>query len=103
MQHFRIYSMRLAKGKKGLELTMGPMVISILVLTVLIVLILIFTGVLGGVFVPGLSDCAARGGNCDQGSNCGGFDSGYTKVAGAHCLGSDEKLDKKTVCCVPTS
>ncbi len=96
--------MRLVKGKKGLELTMGTMVISILVLTVLIVLILIFTGVIGGVFVPGLSDCGAKNGVCK--SSCGGFDSGETKVAGRCDQNGDGKIqdaEKQLVCCVPTS
>lgn len=90
-------------NKKGLELTMGTMVISILVLTVLIVLILIFTGVIGGVFVPGIQDCDSRGGTCDQGATCGGLNSGYAKVAGAYCKDSEGKFDKSTTCCVSTT
>ncbi len=87
--------MRLAKGKKGLELTMGTMVISILVLTVLIVLILIFTGVLGGVFVPGVNNCVEKGGECRPSSDCG-FDKDYTRIVGK-CETSGE------VCCVKTA
>ncbi len=95
-------------NKKGQGLSLNTIIIAIIVLVVLVVIIMIFTGVLGGVFVPGISSCEQKGGDCNQpGTNCGGFDSGWTKVVGAHCdANGDGKFsdaERQNVCCVQTS
>lgn len=90
-------------NKKGQGLSLNTIVIAIIVLVVLVVVIMIFTGVLGGVFVPGLSSCEDKGGECNQGKDCGGINSGYTKVVGSYCKGSDGKSDRTTTCCIKSS
>ena len=91
-------------NKKGQGLSLNTIIIAIIVLIVLVVVVMIFTGVLGGVFVPGISSCEQKNGVCNQGSDCGGLNSGYTKVVGSHCLNSNtNKPDTTTTCCVQIS
>lgn len=87
------------KNKKGLEMTLSTMVISILVLIVLVVLILIFTGVIGGIFNPGLTNCADKGGTCQESPTC---DPGYAKASFAKCRDTTNKITDQT-CCINTN
>ncbi len=82
------------KSKKGQGLPMNTIVIAALVLVVLVVLIMIFTGRMGG-FTRSIQDCAEKGGECVSGSECD-LDKGSLPIARGECG------DGKICCSKPT-
>ena len=87
--------------KKGMELTLGTVVIAILVLIVLVVVILIFTGNLGKINTK-LGTCDGRGGVCSvgEGKDC---QDGYVKTDLPPCTSQEipEKKGEYQTCCIP--
>ena len=75
------------KSKRGQGLPMNTIVIAALVLVVMVVLILIFTGRMGG-FTQDIQQCTAKGGEC---VGIGGCTQG--NIIDGKCPGTD-------VCCV---
>ena len=57
------------KSKKGQGLPMNTIVIAAIVLIVMVVLILIFTGRMGG-FTQDIQQCTAKGGECVGTEGC---------------------------------
>jgi len=87
--------MRLARSKRGAELTMSTIIIAVLVIIVLLVLVLIFSRSARNFFL-GTSGCSTKGGECK--SQC---EEGETN----HFAGNPDcdGKQKGTICCVRES
>ena len=73
------------KSKKGQGLPMNTIVIAAIVLVVMVVLILIFTGRMGG-FTQDIQQCTAKGGECvTTGCTQGNIIEGKCSEAGEVC------------------
>ncbi len=67
------------KGKRGQGLSMNTIVIAVIVLFVMVVLLLIFTGRIS-IFNWGLQNCPNNGGVCTKNPDCSG--TGFSDVDG---------------------
>jgi len=76
------------KSKRGQGLPMNTIVIAAIVLVVMVVLILIFTGRMGG-FTQDIQQCTAKGGECVGTTEC---------TQGNVIEGKCDKTDE--ICCV---
>lgn len=79
-------------GKKGQGLSINAIIIALIALTVLVVLIAIFTGAFGKI-IPGFNDCENKGGKCSDPPSC---DTDYSKNPAFTC-------EKSKICCFKTS
>lgn len=59
------------KGKRGQGLSMNTIVIAVIVLFVMVILLLIFTGRIA-IFSLGVRDCQNTGGQCSDNAQCTG-------------------------------
>lgn len=88
--------MKMLKNKRGMEMTLGTIIIAIIVMLVAIILIMIFTGFASQVFpdIFGMASCQGRGGQCSA-----------TKIDGHTCLyqfgGCGKDNSGQDYCCIP--
>jgi len=87
----------MSKNKKAQGLSLNAIVIAVLALGVLVVLLLIFSGNIGGIS-KNLGSCLTKGGECAKSGQCP-----PTRPIPLFVTGDCEQANPKNLCCIKDS